>query len=177
MIIHLMILLTALGTCEKLTVKSCANAGYKYIAKYPQVGGKSFQDIKGELLDELLLHLTCSPYSSLILCSLFLPKCVSGSGTPMLPCRQVCLDFTDKCNAELQLVSTVGMTVALCDLLPVYDGTPNKCIMPEKFLSSSSTQLCMYAEHLLECFIGSISCVLDGTVTEIILSPNLFLFH
>ena len=105
--------------------------------------------MKGDLLNKLIPSLTCSPYSSLILCSLFLPKCVSGSGRPMLPCRQVCLDFTDKCKAELQLVSTVGMTVALCDLLPVYDKTPNKCIMPEKFLSSSSTQLCMYAKHLL----------------------------
>ena len=149
MSIHFIILLTALGTCEKLTVKSCANAGYKYIAKYSKVGDKSFQDIKGELLDQLIPQLACSRYSSLILCSLFLPKCVSGSSRPMLPCRQVCLDFTDKCKAELQLVSTVGMTIALCDLLPVYDGTPNKCIMPEKFLSSSSTQLCMYAKYLL----------------------------
>ena len=150
MSIHMIILLTALGTCEKLTVKSCANAGYKYIAQYPKLpGGKSFQDVKGDLLDKLIPLMTCSPYSSLILCSLFLPKCVSGSSRPMLPCRQVCLDFTDKCKAELQLVSTVGMTVALCDLLPVYDKTPNKCIMPEKFLSSSSTQLCMYSKHLL----------------------------
>lgn len=130
-------------------MKSCANAGYEYTAQYPKLGDKSFQDVKGDLLNKLIPLLTCSPYSSLILCSLFLPKCVSGSGRPMLPCRQVCLDFTDKCKAELQLVSTVGMTVALCDLLPVYDKTPNKCIMPEKFLSSFSTQLCMYAKHLL----------------------------
>lgn len=145
----MIILLTALGTCEKLTVNSCANAGYKYIAKYAKVGDRSFQDIKGDLLDKLIPLLKCSPYSSLILCSLFLPKCVPGGDRPMLPCRQVCLDFTDKCKAELRLVSTVGMTIALCDLLPVYDGTQNKCIIPEKFLSSSSTQLCKYAKHLL----------------------------
>ena len=145
----MIILLTALGTCQKLTVDSCANAGYKSIAQYPKVGGTSFQDSKRKLLDQLIPLLSCSPYSSLILCSLFLPKCVPGSSVPMLPCRQVCLDFTDKCKAELQLVSTVGMMIALCDLLPVYDGTSNKCIMPEKFLTSSSTQLCMYAEHLL----------------------------
>ncbi|KAL9963458.1 hypothetical protein ACROYT_G026969 [Oculina patagonica] len=130
-----------IGTCEELTVKSCRNAGYKYTAKYPKFGDKSFQEHKGDLLDILIPPLTCSPYSSLILCSLFLPKCVPGSGTPMLPCRQVCLDFTDKCKVELQLASTLGMTIALCDLLPVYDGTPNKCIMPKKFLISSTTQL------------------------------------
>ncbi len=130
-------------------MKSCGNAGYKYTAKYPKFGDKSFQEHKGELLDILIPPLTCSPYSSLILCSLFLPKCVPGSGTPMLPCRQVCLDFTDKCKVELQLASTLGMTIALCDLLPVYDGTPNKCIMPKKFLITSTTQLSMYAKHLL----------------------------
>lgn len=135
--------LTALGTCEKLTVTSCANAGYTLTAKYPQTGNKPFQDVKGQLLNTLIPLLTCSPYSSLILCSMFLPKCVPGSGRPMLPCRQVCLDFTDKCKGELHLVSTMGMTTALCDLLPVYDGTPNKCIMPDNF-SPSSTLKCMY---------------------------------
>lgn len=148
-LICFMIVSTAIGTCEELTVKSCINAGYKYTAKYPKIKGKSFQAHKGELLDVLIPPLTCSPYSSLILCSLFLPKCVPGSGRPMLPCRQVCLDFTDKCKVELQLASTLGMTIALCDLLPVYDGNANKCIMPKKFLISSTTQLSMCAKHLL----------------------------
>jgi len=119
-----------LGTCEEITVKSCTNAGYKLTAKF----GKPFQEAKGKLLDFLLpLLQSCSPHSSLILCSLFLPKCVPRIGKPMLPCRQVCLDFAKKCVNELRLASTAGMSTALCDLLPVYDGTPNKCIMPPDF--------------------------------------------
>lgn len=131
-----------IGTCEELTVKSCAKANYKYTAKYLKVGNETFQQKKGKLLDQLIPYIeSCSPYSSLILCSLYLPKCVPGSARPMLPCRQVCLDFVDKCKTELTLVSTVGMTIALCDLLPFYDGTPNKCIMPESFKMKDSLQL------------------------------------
>lgn len=51
----------------------------------------------------------------------------------MLPCRQVCFDFAKSCVKQLQPVSFAGMTTALCDLLPVYDGTPDKCIMPPGF--------------------------------------------
>lgn len=119
-----------LGTCEDITVQSCSNAGYKLTAKF----GTAFQVSKGRLLDTMLPYVQlCSPYSSLILCSLFLPKCIPGSGRPMLPCRQVCLDFARKCVNELRLVSTAGMTTALCDLLPVFDGTPDKCILPSGF--------------------------------------------
>ena len=126
-------------------MKSCAKANYKYTAKYLKVGNETFQQKKGKLLDQLIPYIeSCSPYSSLILCSLYLPKCVPGSARPMLPCRQVCLDFADKCKTELTLVSTVGMTIALCDLLPFYDGTPNKCIMPESFKMKDSLQLCMF---------------------------------
>ena len=60
----------------------------------------------------------------------------------MLPCRQVCFDFAEKCKSELQIASTAGMTIALCDLLPVYDGTSNKCIMPTDFKQGLSN-LCM----------------------------------
>lgn len=131
-----------LGSCEEITVKSCANAGYKFTARF----GKQFQDYKGQLLDTLLpLLQSCSQHSSLILCSLYLPKCIEGVGRPMLPCRQVCLDFAEKCKSQLQYASTHGMTVALCDLLPVYDGTSDKCIMPPNFQSSnlfSSRNVC-----------------------------------
>ena len=135
---YFLFLLTALGTCEELKVKSCANAGYKFTAQYLPVEGIPFQEIKGEILDAYLPHLQdCSPFSSLILCSLFLPKCVKGSGKPMLPCRQVCFDFAEKCKDYLRLSSTAGMVVAFCDLLPVYDGTPDKCILPDNFKLSS----------------------------------------
>ena len=59
----------------------------------------------------------------------------------MLPCRQVCLDFAEKCKSQLQYASTHGMTVALCDLLPVYDGTSDKCIMPRNLQSSNLCKL------------------------------------
>lgn len=122
-------------------MKSCANAGYKLTAKF----GHPFQESKGAILDTLLPHLKyCSPYSSLILCSLFLPKCIPGIGRPMLPCRQVCLDFAKKCESELRLASTAGMTTALCDLLPVFDGTSNKCIMPADFKPSLSNSSMSY---------------------------------
>ena len=122
--------MTALGTCESIKVDSCANAGYNLTARF----GATFQNRKGELLKELLPPLkSCSLHSSLILCSLYLPKCIEGYGRPMLPCRQVCFDFAKRCEKELQLVSVGGMTTALCDLLPVYDGTPDKCIMPPGF--------------------------------------------
>lgn len=131
-----------LGTCESIKVDSCANAGYNLTARF----GATFQNRKGELLKELLPPLkSCSLHSSLILCSLYLPKCIEGYGRPMLPCRQVCFDFAKRCEKELQLVSVGGMTTALCDLLPVYDGTPDKCIMPPGFdpkIQSSQRNVC-----------------------------------
>lgn len=119
-----------IGTCEAITVDSCANAGYNFTAKF----AANFQSSVGKLLDKLLPHLqSCSSHSSLILCSLYLPKCINGYGRPVLPCRQVCLDFAKNCVIQLRQVSLAGMSTALCDLLPVYDGTRDKCIMPSGF--------------------------------------------
>ena len=116
-------------------MQSCAKAGYKYTAKFPPIDGKPYQDAKKQVLDFYIpLLQSCSPYSSLILCSLYLPKCVEGVDRPVVPCRSVCLSFVRSCMDSLRLASMGGMFTSFCDLLPKENSTPGKCLLPDNFV-------------------------------------------
>ena len=120
----------------------CANAGYDSTADFPppEPDGQPYQQVKGQSLQFFLQFLNlCSPYSSAVLCSLHMPKCVEGVQRPILPCRSVCLEFVHQCNVLLSYASHHGLFRALCDLLPEQDTWPNTCFVPNGFKPSSSS--------------------------------------
>ena len=108
---------------------------YKNTANYPAVDGVPFQSVMGKLLDFYIpLMKSCSPYTSLVMCSLHLPKCEDGVPRPVFPCRSVCQKFVKDCQGYLRLASVGGMFTALCDLLPKYNSAqPQRCILPKDF--------------------------------------------
>ena len=103
-------------------------------ANFPSVDGKPYQEVKSRGLQFFLSFLQlCSQYSSTVLCSFSMPKCVEGVERPILPCRSVCLEFVGKCQKFLSRASHAGLFRAICDLLPEQDIWPNTCFVPQGF--------------------------------------------
>jgi len=128
--------------CVPLTAKACRGAGYDFTADFPAIDGQPYQQVKGKNLEFFLNFLDiCSPYGKTIMCSFYMPKCVTGWPTPVLPCRSVCLEFVNKCQGILALASHAGMFRALCDLLPQQDYSPTTCFIPEGFTPSTTAVL------------------------------------
>lgn len=79
----------------------------------------------------------CSPYADLIICSLYLPKCVEGVRKPVLPCREVCEEFMKGCKDRI-IKSTLEWIVGMCATLPKSSkfstGEPEgNCFLPPNF--------------------------------------------
>lgn len=129
---------------------------YKNTANYPAVDGVPFQSVMGKLLDFYIpLMKSCSPYTSLVMCSLHLPKCEDGVPRPVLPCRSVCQKFVKDCQGYLRLASVGGMFTALCDLLPKYNSAqPQRCILPKDFeRPTEGMHGCTLSLSFLFCFL------------------------
>ena len=128
--------------CVSLTAKACQGAGYDLTADFPAIDGQPYQQVKGKNLEFFLDFLNiCSPYGKTIMCSFYMPKCVTGWPNPVLPCRSVCLEFVSKCQGLLALASHAGLFRALCDLLPQQDLSPTTCFVPEGFTPSTTAAL------------------------------------
>lgn len=126
--------------CVPLSVESCENAGYYYTADFPPIDGKPYQMVKEKSLKFFLDFLNvCSKYSSTIMCSLFMPKCMEGHPKPVMPCRSVCLEFVNKCHRLLSLASHAGLFRSLCDLLPEQDALLTTCFVPKGFTASTTS--------------------------------------
>lgn len=124
--------------CEPVTIDSCSSAGYKFTARFQDVGGQTFQNVQASRLNVYvpLLMSTCSNFASTILCSLYIPKCEEGISTPQLPCREVCSKFVGDCFYALRAVGLAGLVSSLCDLLP---NNGQQCFYPENFPNISSS--------------------------------------
>ena len=122
--------------CEPVTIDSCLSAGYKFTARFQDVGGQPYQNVQASRLNVYvpLLTSTCSNFTSTILCSLYIPKCEKGISTP--PCREVCSKFVGDCLDDLSAVGLAGLISALCNLLP---SKGQQCFYPDNFPIISSS--------------------------------------
>lgn len=76
----------------------------------------------------------CSTYTSIILCSLYVPRCKEAMPGPWLPCRVVCDEFVRGCGDQMDLKG-LNWLKPLCSLLPT-DKTDDKCFKPPNFKPS-----------------------------------------
>lgn len=79
----------------------------------------------------------CSPFADLMICSLYLPKCVEGVYKPVVPCREVCEEFIQGCKDRL-MRSSLEWIVGMCSILPKSnkiskDKTKARCFLPPNF--------------------------------------------
>ena len=79
---------------------------------------------------------SCSPYMNFMICSAYIPRCVSNIEGPYLPCRRVCDEFNDKCRDKIES-NGLEWLIGLCKLLPKnddpYSGYLGRCFEPAGF--------------------------------------------
>ncbi|KFV56117.1 Membrane frizzled-related protein, partial [Tyto alba] len=116
------------SVCEPVEVEMCLGLGYN-ATSFPNIW-LAIPDQEGasEVLQDyqMLMELTCYQHLRLLICSLFVPKCVPDGGV-LQPCQAVCL------AAELQCQQSLGLLGMLwpinCNILPD-SNDPIECFQP-----------------------------------------------
>lgn len=85
------------GTCEPISVSLCQDISYRNTILPNILGHKSQQEASLKLYEfSPLIKVECSPHLKPFLCSVFIPKCVSGRPQP--PCRTLCEQARSSCG-------------------------------------------------------------------------------
>ncbi|XP_026719488.1 membrane frizzled-related protein isoform X2 [Athene cunicularia] len=116
------------SVCEPVAVEMCLGLGYN-ATSFPNIW-LAIPDQEGaaEVLQDYqtLMELACYQHLRLLICSLFVPKCIPDGGV-LQPCRAVCL------AAELQCQQSLGLLGILwpinCNILPD-SSDPIECFQP-----------------------------------------------
>ncbi|XP_074707098.1 membrane frizzled-related protein isoform X1 [Strix uralensis] len=116
------------SVCEPVEVEMCLGLGYN-ATSFPNIW-LAIPDQEGaaEVLQDYqtLMELACYQHLRLLICSLFVPKCIPDGGV-LQPCRAVCL------AAELQCQQSLGLLGILwpinCNILPD-SNDPVECFQP-----------------------------------------------
>ena len=66
------------------------------------------------------------------MCAIFVPKCEEESYSPILPCRQVCVDFVKDCEAKVTN-EKLEWIKGLCRLLPATRSNTTDCLEPANY--------------------------------------------
>ena len=115
---------------DKTKFPICVKDGFTstsvYLASdaYPKRHSKSINNIMARLG-------SCSNYTSIILCSLYVPRCKANMAGPWLPCREVCEEFVQGCGDQMNS-NGLNWLKPLCSLLPTNEADRN-CFNPPDF--------------------------------------------
>ncbi|KAK5614958.1 hypothetical protein CRENBAI_008351 [Crenichthys baileyi] len=85
------------GTCQPITVPLCEDVSYTNTV-LPNILGHKSQEEAGLVIHQFfpLIKVECSPQLKPFLCSVYIPKCVSGRPQP--PCRTLCEQARSGCG-------------------------------------------------------------------------------
>lgn len=123
--------------CQKLDNQlqqlcSKISSGYNFTARYKSSNGVSYQDrVYSKVVHLQSVLKTCSSVSELMICSRYVPKCVEGRSSPVLPCREVCEQFVEQCGSKLQERNLKVLYATMCQVLRKDDA--GECITPKGF--------------------------------------------
>ncbi|XP_063167094.1 membrane frizzled-related protein [Candoia aspera] len=116
------------ASCEPIKVEMCQGLSYNSTS-FPNIWLMiPHQQGAEELLQDymMLRDLACYPHLRLLLCSLFVPKCIPEGGI-LQPCRSVCLGAEERCREPLTRLDVLWPLN--CNILP--DSTnPLQCFIP-----------------------------------------------
>ncbi|KAM6432170.1 membrane frizzled-related protein isoform 1-T1 [Liasis olivaceus] len=119
---------TLVASCEPIKVEMCQGLSYNSTS-FPNIWLMiPHQQGAEELLQDYmtLQDLTCYPDLRLLVCSLFVPKCLPEGGI-LQPCRSVCLGAEKRCQQPLTRLDVKWPLN--CNILP--DSTnPLECFVP-----------------------------------------------
>ncbi|KAG8141576.1 hypothetical protein E2320_007181 [Naja naja] len=116
------------ASCEPIKIDMCQGLSYNstsfpniwLMIPHQQSAEKLLQDYM------VLQDLRCYPYLRLLICSLFVPKCIPEGGT-LQPCRSVCLGAEEHCRKPLARLDILWPLN--CSILP--DSTNHlECFLP-----------------------------------------------
>lgn len=109
----------------------CIEVGYNYTARFPE-NFTFHENIIGDHLErETLQFKQCSKYLDVVMCSIFVPKCVEDHYSPILPCRRICDEFVKDCEPIVNY-DKLEWIKGLCRLLPSKqdDKKSTECLEP-----------------------------------------------
>ncbi|NWW79841.1 MFRP protein, partial [Climacteris rufus] len=116
------------SVCEPVEVEMCLGLGYN-ATSFPNIW-LAIPDQEGaaEVLQDYqtLMELACYQHLRLLICSLFVPKCVPDGGV-LQPCRAVCLAAELRCQQSLGLLGILWPIN--CNILPD-SNDPVECFQP-----------------------------------------------
>ena len=123
--------------CRRLNpslFQRCINVGYNYTANFPD-NFNSHENIIGYHLErETRRFEQCSEYIDVIMCAIFVPKCVEHHNRPVLPCRRICEEFVKDCESRVDF-EKIEWIKGLCRLLPTTRNNKNlsECFEPANY--------------------------------------------
>ena len=122
--------------------ESCSVAGYNQTFPLPKkITNTQKKGISLVLRWMLKAVENCSEnnVADVMTCSMFAPKCVTGSPNPVLPCRRVCGEFLKQCETTLRRFHLDYM-VGLCLILPNKTASSGTCFEPQNFRTNDSVR-------------------------------------
>lgn len=127
---------TSSSVCPKLNstlFTDCVQAGYNVTAEfYPNEAQKELSDSFARMRSKFK---NCSSLSSLMTCSVQLPKCPTSA----LPCKEACKKFVSEChNSSNEHDGLIALFSGICELLH-----SDKCLSkPNQTLNDSASGKC-----------------------------------
>ena len=124
------------SSCQKLNstlFADCVQAGYNVTEFYPNTSPKQLSSLIASMRS---IFKNCSSLSSLMTCSVQLPKCPTAAST--LPCKDVCRNFVSEChNSSSESDGLIALFRGICELLPT-----DKCLPTPNNLNNSASGKC-----------------------------------
>jgi len=120
---------SACQTLNSTLFADCVQAGYNVTKFNPNTSQKELSGLISSMRSKFK---NCSSLSSLMTCSLQLPRCPTS--TPTLPCKDVCRNFVAECqSSSSESDGLIALFRGICELLP-----SNKCLSPNNLNNSAS---------------------------------------
>lgn len=115
----------------------CINkAGYNYTFITNNSDFPAVEELLSFIVQTEISNLaSCSAHSALLLCSMYVPRCVEGGNGPSLPCRSICYDVVRGCEDlnETLFYDDLEWIKGMCQLLPNGSSETETCFEPESF--------------------------------------------
>ena len=100
-----------------LLFERCINVGYNNTAHFPNNFTFHEETIAYHLERDTRQFKRCSKHLDIMMCAIFVPKCVEDNYSPVLPCRRICEEFVRECEPKVDY-EKIEWVKGLCRLLP-----------------------------------------------------------
>lgn len=116
-------------TLNSTLFADCVQAGYNVTKLIPNTSQKELSGLIASMRSKFR---NCSSLSSLMTCSVQLPRCPTST---MLPCKDMCRNFVAECqNSSSESDGLIALFRGICELFP-----SNKCLSSPNNLNNSAS--------------------------------------